>query len=137
MMQTRFKLGWTRLVVLCFAAIGLLHFSIAGLFWGMGVLIPVFKFGVKGSRTDWAYVFAHATPCFVFLVLFAIAVILALRHRLVSTVILAVALASSAFSFLYDARHHYYQIQAFGGSEGCSHTYITWWWYDDRHDPTR
>ena len=108
-----------------------MHFAMSAFLWILQLFV-----GLKIGGLDWAYLFQHATPAFLLFALFLAAFILACRSRILAVPVLVVSLVTAASIFFYDTSHHYYQIQSNDGT-GCRHLYVTWFWYDDSHDPKR
>jgi hypothetical protein len=131
MFQRQIKSKAVRLLVLILACCGAAHFALSVYLWLTQVSV-----GLKSHTFDWTYFFTHSAPAYLLFALFVGASVLAWRSRFVAIPLTLVSLFLAAGCFLYDARHHYYQIQVMTES-GCEHAYLAWIWYDDRHDPER
>ena len=131
MFQRQIKSKPGRLLVLFLACCGAAHFALSVTLWLMQINI-----GLKSRSFDWSYFFAHSATAYLLFALFIVASVMAWRSRFVAIPLTVVSLFLAAGCFLYDTRHHYYQIQVMTES-GCEHAYLTWIWYDDRHDPDK
>jgi hypothetical protein len=134
MIARRFKSKTARGVLLSIAGVGLAHFSYSLLFWIVGL--------VRWSP-DWATVFRDfgsvvlLNSAFLLFISFGAAFLLAWKYQSLAAVVLGAGILSAVLCFRYDASHHRYQINRFGGESGCSHVYFTWWWYNDINNPNR
>jgi len=114
-------------------AVGLVHFSIAALLWllaAVGAVLMAIRFGA--AHVSWSS-FLQSLPVLAFLAAFYFA-FRASRQRpqLAATGCAALFLAAGAL-FSYDTAHDRYQMQSLSVPGGCSHFYITWfWWAYDR-----
>lgn len=93
-------------------------------------------FAFKFRGFDWSYFLTHSWSAFLLLALFIAAAFLAWRSRQLAIPVTVFSVFVAMSCFIYDARHHNYQIQTMTES-GCQHAYLTWMWYDDSKDPKR
>ena len=113
--------------------VGLVHFCIAALLWllaAVGAVVMAARVGA--AHVTWSSLL-QSLPALAFLVAFYFA-FRASRQRpqLAATVCAALFLAAGAM-FCYDTAHDRYQMQSLSFPGGCSHFYITWfWWPYDR-----
>jgi MYXO-CTERM domain-containing protein len=116
--------------------LAVVHFAIAAACWGLAVAAAI-KWDF--SRQEWlGYIVHPGWPCIGLLALSVVCLVLALRRRRVAGVLLVVSLTASALMFWYDVSHQRWQMRVdiaqieYWEQGGREHTYITWWWYNDR-----
>jgi len=112
---------------------GLIHFALSTLFWLLAFLGALFTASrIGSSHITWSG-FAPAWPGLTLLIGFAVTRHLIPTHPRSSALALLGLLLGAAASFHYDMAHDRYQMQSFSPTEGCSHFYLTWfWWSHDR-----
>ena len=93
---------------------------------------------LSGSNDSvrWGYIAVRMIPFLIMPAGFTLAAILAKRKRQITKWLFAGLTYMTLGWFGFDAYRHDYQIQAMT-DHGCEHSYITWWWYNNRWDPTR
>lgn len=136
MSDRRFESRNVRWLFLGLAGAGLFHFAISVLAWGLGLYLAVKKVNPHWG-VQWSYFLYHATPAVILFAAFVAAFVLAWRFRALAAPVTLVSILTAMLCFGYDARHANYQIQEMDVGTGCSHTYYTWWWYDDVNNPNR
>lgn len=131
MLKREFKSKVVRMVFLLLAMTAAEIFAASVFLWFLQLIL-----GLKIGGLDWAYLFWHASPALLLFAMFVTAFVLAWRSRTASVPLTLISLFVAMFCFFYDTSHQNYQIQTNDGS-GCKHLYVTWYWYDDSHDPNR
>ena len=113
--------------------VGVLHFGIAVSLWLLGFCGALWMAHRHGaSHITWS-VFFQSLPAVALLVGFCGAFRLSRSRPLTAGACFAVLLLTSIASFCYDTTHYRYQIRSFSATDGCSRTYVTWfWWQYDR-----
>jgi hypothetical protein len=117
------KIG--RMIALTVAGIGAAHFILSVTFWLLTIMSGAF------GRMSWIQIAGQAASAFFLGLAFLFALMLAWRRVRLSAIMLILTCLISVACFLFDVSHHRYQIQEWNADNGCSHVYITWWWYDD------
>ncbi len=112
---------------------GVVHFSIAALLWllaGGGAVLMAARVGA--TKIAWTSLFP-SLPALAFLAGFYFAFRASRRRPQLAAITCAALFLAAAAMFRYDTAHDRYQMQAFSVPGGCSHFYITWfWWAYDR-----
>ena len=120
---------WLRI----WAGVWIFHFALAVAGWSW--LVYIMLQGPNDS-VRWDYIGVRMMPCAVMLAGFTVATVHAKRRRRLTKWLVAVLTVVTLGWFGFDAYRHDYQIQAMT-DHGCEHSYVTWWWYNDRWDATR
>jgi hypothetical protein len=115
------------------AGIGVFHYTLALVGWSLCVRL-LLRHG--GDQAGWTYVGVRMIPCLLMLAGFVVATVLARRRRRFVKWLVSILTIVTFSWFGFDAYRHDYQIQA-TTDHGCEHYYVTWWWYNDRWDPSR
>jgi hypothetical protein len=115
--------------VLVVSIIGMIHFFISLLSWGMlfWVACKLSKNGSVECKT-----FIYSIPAVILFILFIGAFILARRESRFTLQILILAVILLIGAFVYDAVNRNYQFHAenmAGDNHGGTFKYCTWWWY--------
>ena len=112
------------------------HFTVSTALWGCGVALAI---GQRFSRDEWlSQIVFPALPCAALFALSVVCLILALRRTRFTIFALAVLFVATAMAFGYDISHERWQMSTdvaaveYWDEGGRAHTYLTWWWYNDR-----
>ncbi len=131
MFERQLKSNGVRVITAVLATLGATHFAGSVFLWLVGLWA-----GYKLGSLDWVYFSRHAGPAVLLFGAFVTGIVLAWRSRALAVPVTIASIVTAVLCFIYDTSHHHYQIQSNDGS-GCKHSYVTWYWYDDSHDPNR
>src|SRR5688572_14688833 len=112
---------------------GLVHFSIAVLLWLLGTLAAVFTAARIGAgHMTWSSLL-QSLPAVAFLAGFYFAFRISPTRPRIRSIACAFLFLAAAATFYYDTSQDRYQVQTLSAQDGCSHFYVTWfWWAYDR-----
>jgi hypothetical protein len=125
MALSQFSSRRSRLVALVIAALALAHFALSVILWTL--------FAGKGfiRRSDWPQI----CSAIVLLAVFIVAFCLAWRGLRISRFLILGAFILAAMCFWHDIGRQRYQLRGWlaQGNNNYDFTYLTWWWYEERH----
>ena len=114
-----------RVVVLALSVIGIAHFAISLLIWGLYLSLSTVAAGKV------FYVVVNLVMVVSFILLFSSSAILAWKRFRISAFVFLVSIILSSVLFVYDSTTKNWQlhVEQVGSSFVGSFRYFTWWWY--------